>query len=89
MAVFIQRSVFFEAIQKHDPSTTAVINHASGAIFSYGTLLRDVARAKETLLQKTERDNIAGERVAFLIDNEYNYVGMEFRFPPSSHFDKR
>jgi hypothetical protein len=78
MALSIQRSVFFEAIQKHDPSSTAVINHASGAMFSYGTLIRDVARAKDTLLQRTARDSIAGERVAFLIDNEYKYVGMEY-----------
>ena len=81
MTIIIQRSAFFEAIQKHNPSSTAVINHDSGAAFSYGTLLGDVARAKERLLQTVDRDDISGERIAFLVENEYNYVGMKSTLP--------
>jgi len=81
MAVSIQRSVFLEAIEKHDPSSTAVVNNDSGTAFSYGTLLRDVACAKERLLQIPGRASIAGERVAFLVENGYNYVGMECILP--------
>jgi malonyl-CoA/methylmalonyl-CoA synthetase len=76
MAISIQRSVLVEAIQKHNPSTTAVVNHDSGSVFSYGQLLRDTAYAKERLLQTAGRDDIGGERVAFLVENGYQYVGM-------------
>ena len=77
MTITIQRSAFFEAIQKHNPSSIAVINHDSGAAFSYGTLLGDVACAKERLLQTAGRDDISGERIAFLVENGYDYVGMQ------------
>lgn len=81
MTITIQRSAFFEAIQQHNPSSIAVINHDSGAAFAYGTLLGDVACAKEQLLQTAGRDDISGERVAFLVENEYDYVGMEITVP--------
>lgn len=77
MTITIQRSAFFEAIQKHNPSSIAVINHDSGAAFSYGTLLGDVARAKEGLLQTAGKDDISGARVAFLVENGYDYVGKK------------
>lgn len=77
MAAALQRSAFFEAIRKHDPSSTAVVNFDSGVAFSYGSLLRDVSRAKERLLQETGKDEsgIAGERIAFMVENGYDYVG--------------
>lgn len=77
MTITIQRSAFFEAIQQHNPASIAVINHDSGAAFSYRTLLGDVACAKEQLLQTAGRDDISGERIAFLVENGYDYVGME------------
>lgn len=77
MAITVQRSVFLEAITKHAPSSTAVVNHESGTALSYGTLVRDVARAKERLLQTAETASIGGERVAFLVENGYNYVGTK------------
>ena len=73
----LQRSALFEAINQHDRDSTAIVHSLSGRSFSYGSLLRDVANAKERLLENTGRDeqSIAGERVAFLIENSYDYVG--------------
>jgi hypothetical protein len=76
MAVFLQRSAFLEAIQKHNPSSTAVVNHDNGTTFSYGTLLHDIACAKEQLARSHSKNGLAGERVAFLVENGYDYVGM-------------
>jgi len=71
----LQRSAFTEAIQRHDPGTNAVIHSLSGRTFKYGGLLADVAAAKTSLLQKTGKseDTIQGERIAFLIENGYDY----------------
>ena len=79
MAAALQCSAFFEAMRQHDPSTTAVVNNDSGVAFSYGSLLRDVSRAKERLLQETGKDekSIAGERIAFMVENGYDYVGAD------------
>jgi hypothetical protein len=78
----LQRSAFFEAMRQHDPSSTAVVNNDSGVAFSYGSLLRDVSRAKERLLQETGKDEkgIAGERIAFMVENGYDYVGADSSF---------
>jgi malonyl-CoA/methylmalonyl-CoA synthetase len=65
----------FEAISKHDPSSTAVIESGSNQAFSYGTLLRDVAAAKKHLSHAVSGSPLYGERVAFLAENSYNYVG--------------
>lgn len=79
MAAALQRSAFFEAMRQHDPKSTAVVNNDSGVAFSYGSLLRDVSRAKERLLQETGKDEegIAGERIAFMVENGYDYVGAD------------
>ncbi|TKA68944.1 hypothetical protein B0A55_08235 [Friedmanniomyces simplex] len=74
--VALQRSPFLEAIQRHDPSSTAIVHSLSGRAFTYGSLLQDVAAAKEKLLQTTGKDesSIVGERIAFLVENGYDYV---------------
>jgi hypothetical protein len=79
MAAALQRSAFFEAMRQHDPSSTAVVHNDSGVAFSYGSLLRDVSRAKERLLQETGKDeeSISGERIAFMVENGYDYVGAD------------
>lgn len=76
MALSLPRLPLFEQIQKHDPSSAAVVNSGSGGVFSYGQLLRDVARSA----RKLEKDiaqgrDLKGERIAFLIENSYDYVG--------------
>ncbi|KAK3702939.1 hypothetical protein LTR37_014788 [Vermiconidia calcicola] len=74
--VALQRSALFEAIEHHDRESTAVVHSLSGRSFEYGSLLQDVANAKKKLLEQTGKDekSIVGERVAFLIENSYDYV---------------
>ncbi|KAJ1334948.1 malonyl-CoA/methylmalonyl-CoA synthetase [Microdochium nivale] len=76
MAVTIQRSAFLEALAKHDPSSVAVIDSASGTSYSFGALLQAVVRARELLLLKTGRAShaLSGERVAFMVENGIDYV---------------
>ncbi|EXJ83631.1 hypothetical protein A1O1_07255 [Capronia coronata CBS 617.96] len=76
MAIGLQRSAFFEALEAHDPQSTAIVHHDSKVTYPYASLLRDVARTKEQLLRLTGRDEstIAGERIAFLVENGYDYV---------------
>lgn len=73
----LQRSALFEAMQKHDAESTAVVHSLSGRSFKYGSLLHDVSVAKERLLSATGKteSSIVGERIAFLVENGYDYVG--------------
>lgn len=75
----LPRTPLFEAISKHDPESTAVVHSLSGRSFSYGSLLQDVAVAKQRLAQNADSNGkaIAGERIAFLVENSYDYVGAE------------
>jgi malonyl-CoA/methylmalonyl-CoA synthetase len=75
MASNLPKLPIFEAISKHDPSSTAVIESGSNQAFSYGTLLRDVAAAKKHLSHAVSGSPLYGERVAFLAENSYSYVG--------------
>lgn len=74
----LQRSAFFEAMKAHDPQSIAVVNYDTGNKFTYAHVLQDVAAAKERLLKETGKDerSIVGERIAFLVENGYDYVGM-------------
>ncbi|KAH6951950.1 hypothetical protein DER45DRAFT_529336 [Fusarium avenaceum] len=74
MAITLQRSAFLEAIRKHDQSSIAVVESESGESFSYDTLLKSIAGAKELLLSKTGKDDIFGERVAFMVESGFQYV---------------
>lgn len=76
MAVKLPNSSLFKAIQRHDPDSTAIVDVATGKKFSYGTLFRDALHVKDTLLKKLGRDTVPGERIAFIVENGYNYVGM-------------
>jgi malonyl-CoA/methylmalonyl-CoA synthetase len=69
----------FEAIKSHDPESSAVIHSLSGRQFNYGSLLKDVAIAKQRLADDAGRDSEAlqGERIAFLVENSYDYVGAQ------------
>lgn len=70
----LPRLPVFEAISKHDPGSTVVVHSASQRTFKYGELLPHVCRARDQLLQAAGKDDIAGERVAFLVENSYDYV---------------
>ncbi|EAW10968.1 acyl-CoA synthetase [Aspergillus clavatus NRRL 1] len=66
----------FRALKYHDPSSLAVVHSASARSFAYGNLVADVLQAKEQLLASAgeKADSLAGERVAFLAENSYDYV---------------
>ena len=70
----------FQAIASHDPNRVAVIHSKSNRTFTYGQLLTDVEGAKIQLyhrLKDATRDGepIGGQRVAFLVENGYDYIG--------------
>ena len=75
MASTLPRLPLFEAISKHDPESTAVIHAASWRHFKYGGLLRDVVNATGSLREQAGRSDLTGERIAFLVENGYDYVG--------------
>lgn len=75
MASTLPKLPIFEAVANHDPHSPAVIHCTSGRQFTYGSLLQDVANAKEKLRQSAESRPVQGERIAFLVENGYDYVG--------------
>ena len=80
MASTFPKLPIFEAIASHDPNSTAIIHSKSDRSFTYGQLLSDVEGAKIQLyrrLKESTRDGepIGGQRVAFLVENGYDYVG--------------
>ncbi|OLN81778.1 Acyl-CoA synthetase family member 3, mitochondrial [Colletotrichum chlorophyti] len=70
----LPRLPLFEAISRHDPESTAVIHSLSGRRFKYGELLGDVRRARNKLLDSAGKPDLNGERIAFLVENSYDYV---------------
>lgn len=80
MASPLPNLAIFEAISNHEPQSTAIVHASSGRRFAYGELLRDVADARNKLLQAVTDNNLDGQRVAFLTENSYDYVGMIFYF---------
>lgn len=75
MASTLPNLPVFQAISRHDPSSTAIIHSRSGRRFTYGELLADVAKAKDRLGVAAGKDRFDGERIAFIIENSYDYVG--------------
>lgn len=75
----LQKSAFTDAIQRHDPESTAVVHSLSGRSFKYGSLLQDIALRKGQILSETGKneESVAGERIAFLVENSYDYVGAQ------------
>ncbi|KAI0869616.1 hypothetical protein GGS24DRAFT_478209 [Hypoxylon argillaceum] len=64
----------FDAISRHDPHSTAIAHCLSGRSFKYGELLPDVCRARDQILEAAGKSDIRGERIAFLVENSYDYV---------------
>ena len=75
MASSLPRLPIFEAIAGHDPCSTAVVHAASGRRFAYGQLLGDVSRARDRLRSARGDADLDGERIAFLVENSYDYIG--------------
>ncbi|KAK2003943.1 AMP-binding enzyme, partial [Colletotrichum falcatum] len=70
----LPRLPLFEAISQHDPESTAVLHSLSGRRFKYGELLGDVRRARDRFLDSAGKPDLNGERIAFLVENSYDYV---------------
>ena len=80
MASTFPKLPIFEAIASHDPTSIAIVHSKSNRTFSYDQLLSDVEGAKIQLYHKLKEalrdgESIGGQRVAFLIENGYDYVG--------------
>lgn len=75
MASSLPKLPVFEAIAKHDPDSTVVIHSDSGRRFKYGELLGDVCKTRNELYERAGKTDINGERIAFLVENSYDYVG--------------
>jgi acyl-CoA synthetase (AMP-forming)/AMP-acid ligase II len=75
MASTLPKLPVFEAIARHDPESTVVIHSNSGRRFRYGELLGDVCKVRNRLYETAGRNDIDGERIAFLVENSYDYVG--------------
>ena len=75
MASTLPNLAIFEAIAKHDAESPAIIHSTSQRKFTYGSLLHDVAAAKDHLSKVTNGQPLRGERIAFLAENGYDYVG--------------
>ena len=79
----LPRIPLFEQIQKHDQTSLAVVQSESGQAFGYGQLLLDVARATKRISEEANGKDLKGERVAFLVENGYDYVGAHLpQHPP-------
>lgn len=78
MASTLPKLPIFEAISGHDPRSIAVVHSSSGQRFAYGDLLRDVAVASSRLRHSAGGKNLDGQRIAFLTENSYDYVGTSF-----------
>ncbi|KAL9618205.1 MAG: hypothetical protein Q9160_007039 [Pyrenula sp. 1 TL-2023] len=74
MASSLPSTPLFQALSKHDPRNTAIVHSDSSRSFTYGSLLHDVASAKARLQQTASGKSLAGERIAFLAENGYDYV---------------
>ncbi|POR39110.1 Acyl-CoA synthetase family member 3, mitochondrial [Tolypocladium paradoxum] len=70
----LPRLPIFEAVARHDPEATAVLHSVSGRSFTYGQLLADVGRARDRLREARGAADLDGERIAFLVENSYDYV---------------
>ena len=85
MASTLPSTPIFNAIAKHDAKSLAIVHSSSNRSFCYGSLLHDVAAAKDNLASLVHGKSLRGERVAFLAENGYDYVGTKEW--PSIHSD--
>lgn len=82
----------FEALSSYNPRSTAIVHSESGDEFTYGGLLSDTAKLRRKLLEKAKVDDLQEQRIAFLVENGYNYVGaltsknrQKDNIPPSTN----
>lgn len=76
MTSSLPHTPLFQALSQHDRKATAIVHSGSSRSFTYGSLLQDIASAKARLQQIASGKSLAGERIAFLAENGYDYVGV-------------
>jgi len=79
MASTLPNSSIFRTLAKHDPQHLAIVHSQSGRAFTYGSLIHDVAAAKDSLWERNGQKSLNGDRVACLPENGHVYVGEQFR----------
>ena len=77
MASTLPKLPIFEAITSHDPERTAVIHSQSGRRFTYGQLVNNVVEAQESIRRGAGGQRLDGERLAFMAENGFDYVGAD------------
>ncbi|KAI1157866.1 hypothetical protein F5B18DRAFT_643370 [Nemania serpens] len=70
----LPKFLLFNAISQHDPNSTAVTHCLSGRSFKYGELLPDICRTRDQIYEAAGKTDLRGERIAFLVENSYDYV---------------
>lgn len=75
MASTLPKTPIFTALSKHSPESLAIIHSVSERTFCYGSLLHDVAAIKDKITELAGGRDLKGERIAFLAENGYDYVG--------------
>lgn len=75
--ITLPRTPLFEALARQPQDKSAIIHSASGKTFSYGSLLADVAAVRGRLLGAAGTEDLNEQRVALLIENGYEYVGVD------------
>lgn len=75
MASTLPKLPLFDAIARHNPDSTLAVHSLSGRTFKYGELLGDVCKARNKFQQAAGKEDLNGDRIAFLVENSYDYVG--------------
>lgn len=80
----LPRLPIFEALNSHPKSKLAIVHSRTGQKFTYGELLAATARYKDRLLvlgKAEKEEDLKEKRVAILVENGYDYLGV---YPNSS-----
>lgn len=51
------------------------MHSVTGRKYTYGSLLADTAEYKAMVLENVETDDLREQRMAFVVENGYDYVG--------------
>ena len=80
MASTLPNSPIFRSLAEHKSQNPAIVHSTSGRSFTYSSLLHDIAAAKDKLTELSGGKSLQGQRLAFLAENGYDYVG-ELMYP--------
>lgn len=75
MPARLHSTPLLKILDEQDASSIAIVHQNTGTAFSYGSLVRDVAVARNALMESTGNKSLAGERIGFIVENGYSFVG--------------